>query len=132
MAVFDAADREACWVKRKETNTPLQALTLLNETGFVESSRHLAVRMLADGKSDPIGFGFRAVTSRETTEKERRIFEAALVEYEAEFSGNPASAKKLISVGESPANTKFPPEKIAAYTALANVLLNLDEVITRE
>lgn len=132
MAVFDAADREACWVKRKQTNTPLQALTLLNETGFVESARHLAVRMLKEGSDDPLRFGFRTVTSREPKPQEVDILTEALATYQNEFTSSPESAKKLISTGESPVCTDFDAVDIAAYTSVANVLLNLDEVITRE
>lgn len=132
MAVFDAADREACWVSRKETNTPLQALTLLNETAFVESARHLAVRMLKEGGDDPVGFGYRTVTAREPSKIHREILEGAIAEYRREFSEDEAGAKKLISTGESPMNEEFSPSEIAAFTALANVLLNLDEVITKE
>jgi len=132
MAVFDAADREACWVKKKETNTPLQALTLLNETGFVESARHLAVRMLKEGGEDPIGYGFRSVTARGPSAEQRRVLKDALAEYRNVFSEDAADAKKLISIGESPMNEEFPAPEVAAYTALANVLLNLDEVITKE
>jgi hypothetical protein len=132
MSVFDAADREACWVKRKQTNTPLQALTLLNETGFIESARHFAVRMLKDGGSDPIGFGFRAVTARLPKAHERDVLQAAIDEYRRHFSASPGEADRLISSGESAKNTEYETVEIAAYAALANVLLNLDEVITRE
>jgi hypothetical protein len=132
MAVFDAADRESCWVKRKQTNTPLQALTLLNETGFVESARHFAVRMLSDGGDDPLGFGFRSVTARSLKTHERDVLNAALDQYRQEFASSPKEADRLISTGESPKNTEYDAVEIAAYTALANVLLNLDEVITRE
>ena len=132
MAVFDAADREACWVKRKQTNTPLQALTLLNETGFVESARHFAVRMLKEGDSDPVGFGFHSVTARFPKAHERDVLNTALNQYRDEYSRAPEEADRLISTGESAKNTEFEAGEIAAYTALANVLLNLDEVITRE
>jgi hypothetical protein len=132
LAVFDAADREACWVKRKQTNTPLQALTLLNETGFVESARHLAVRMLAEGGDDPIGFGFRTLTARHPTADERAILQEAALQYRSEFASDPEQATRLISTGESKASQEFEAPELAAYTALANVLLNLDEVITRE
>ncbi|MBI1314525.1 DUF1553 domain-containing protein [bacterium] len=132
MAVFDAADREACWVKRKQTNTPLQALTLLNETGFIESARHFAVRMLKEGGNDPLNFGFRCITARHLKSTERDILQAALDEYRDQFAASPKEADRLISTGESPKNTDFDAVEIAAYTALANVLLNLDEVITRE
>jgi hypothetical protein len=130
MAVFDSADRETCVVGRKETNTPLQALTLLNETGFVESARHLAARMLEH--EDPIEFGFRTVTARRPESKERDVLEAALAEYSKRYQQAPEAANDLIQTGESPTTDRFPAPKLAAYTALANVLLNLDEVITRE
>ena len=135
MAVFDSADREACWVSRKETNTPLQALTLLNETGFVESARHLAVKMIQNGGDDPLGYGFRCVAARKMTQRERLIFQQALDDYRLQFANDSAGAKKLINVGESPPrqiDKNLSAEEIAAFTAVANVLLNLDEVITRE
>lgn len=131
MAVFDAADRESCWVGRKQTNTPLQALALLNETAFVESARHLAVRML-DHESDPIEFGFRLVASRPPHDSEHDVLRQALDDYRTVFRESPSEAKQLIAVGESPEDKKHDPIELAAYTTLANVLLNLDEVITRE
>ncbi len=130
MAVFDAADREACWVSRKQTNTPLQALTLLNETGYVEAARHLAVRML--GSEDPVGFGFRTATGREISDRERAIFDAAVADYRSDFETDENAATQLIAIGDSPVNKDFSPIDIATHTAVANVLLNLDEVITRE
>lgn len=132
MAVFDSADREACWVKRRETNTPLQALTLMNETGFVESARHLGERMLVEGDGDPIGFGFRLLTSRNSSERERRLLELALEEFRVEFAASPERATALLSIGESETSGDHDTVEWAALTALANLLLNLDEVITRE
>ncbi len=134
MSVFDSADREACWVARKETNTPLQALTLLNETGFVESARHLAVRLLRESErgGDPVGFGFRLVTARGPLPRERAVFERALAEFRASYAEDPQAAARLIRTGASPVSQAFPEIEIAAYTALANVFLNLDEVITKE
>ena len=132
MALLDAADREACWVRRKETNTPLQALTLLNETGFVESARHLAARILRDGDDDPIGFGFRVVTSRRPHDGERELLTNALADYRLEFAHDADAANKLIRIGDSPACEEFPAQELASVTALANVLLNLDEAIQRE
>lgn len=132
MAVFDAADREACWMSRKETNTPLQALTLLNETGFVEAARKLAERMLRKGGDDPIGFAFRSLTSRAPTNRERTVLAAALADAKAEFAADAAAAKLLLATGESTADEAVDTVELAAYTAVANVLLNLDETITRE
>ncbi|MFT5127701.1 MAG: hypothetical protein ACI8W8_001308, partial [Rhodothermales bacterium] len=129
MAILDAADREACWVGVKRTNTPLQALTLLNETAFFESARHLAQRMLAE--DDPVGYGFRVTTASMPSAEERRILEGALVEYRASFLSDRAAAKELIAFGSTPV-PKADPVELAALTALANVLLNLDEVITKE
>ena len=132
LAVFDSADRESCTVNRKTTNTPLQALTLLNEQGFVENARNLAERMLKEGENDPIGFGFQSLTSRMPNQQERDILNEALKEYLEEFGQAPDKAKKLISIGNSKADGSIPASQLAAYTSLANILLNLDEVINRE
>jgi hypothetical protein len=130
MAVLDAADREACWVGVKRTNTPLQALALLNETAFVESARHLGQRMLAE--DDPVGFGFRVATASQANAQERAILDAALAEYRSAFKADVAAAKKLITVGTTTASPDADPIELAALTTLANVLLNLDEVLTKE
>jgi hypothetical protein len=132
MAILDAADREACWVRTKRTNTPLQALTLLNETAFVESARHLATRMLTEGSEDPLGFGFRMVTARRPSDAERTILASALEDYRREFQHSPTTAEKLIATGTTPTAQNLAPAELAAHTVLANVLLNLDEVITKE
>ena len=132
MAVFDAADREACWIRRKETNTPLQALTLLNETGFVENARHLAARMMTEGGDDPIGFGFQSLTARLPTTRERAVLASAHAEYLREFEAQPQRAGELVALGQSPKHEGLDKVEHAAMTSLANVLLNLDEAITRE
>ena len=132
MAAFDAADREACWVNRKETNTPLQALVLMNETGFVESARNFGARVLREGGEDKLGYAFRAVTSRPPSAEERRVLETALEDYRKTYQGQAKEAKSLVSAGESPVPEDLPVEELAAWTALGNVLLNLDESITRK
>lgn len=132
MAILDAADREACWVGTKRTNTPLQALTLLNEKAMVESARHLATRLLESGVVDPVDTGFRLVTGRFPAASERAVLAHALEEYRAEFRAAPEEAKKLIAFGTTPAPAKVDPVELAAHTAWANVLLNLDETLTRE
>ena len=132
MAILDAADREACWVGTKRTNTPLQALTLLNETAFVESARKLAERVLRENPDDPITHAFKLVTQRDPRPDEKEILTGALAEYLANFKANPASAKSLTTIGTSPVPKDLDPIQLAAHTTLANVLLNLDEVITKE
>ncbi|QDT05499.1 Planctomycete cytochrome C [Rubripirellula lacrimiformis] len=132
MAILDAADRESCWVGIKRTNTPLQALTLLNETAFVEAARHLASRMIREGEGDPIGFGFRCVTACDPSDHERAILEDAAAEYWSIYRADPEAAGKLIATGSTAVNADLNPARLAAYTAIANVLLNLDQVISNE
>ncbi len=132
LAILDAADRENCSVRPKRTNTPLQALTLLNETTFVEAARRLAVRMQKEGGDDPLGFAFRTVTSRQITEQQRELLAGARATYFGEFSAAPDEAAKLLSVGESPVPQDINPVELAADTMVCNVLLNLDEVVTKE
>jgi len=132
MAILDAADREACWVGTKRTNTPLQALTLLNETAFVESARKLAERVLREHPEDLVTHAFQLLTQRTPRPDEKEILTTALAEYRANFKANPASAESLITIGTSPVPKDLDPIPLAALTTLANVLLNLDEVITKE
>lgn len=132
MAVLDAADREACWVGTKRTNTPLQALTLLNETAFVESARKLAEQILREKPKDPVTHAFKLVTQRDPQPNEKEILTQGLSEYLAHFKANPDDAKSLTTIGTSPVPNDLDPIQLAAHTTLANVLLNLDEVITKE
>ena len=135
MLLFDAPSREICTVKRSRTNTPLQALTLLNEMTYVESARKLAEHMLLDGGSSPaerIRFGFRRVTSRRPTEEELQLLTQGFSEDLGRLKRNPDAAKQLISTGESRADAALDPVELAAYTLTANVFLNLDEVVTHE
>lgn len=135
MALLDAGDRESCTVRPKVTNTPLQALTLLNETTFVEASRKLAERMLTEGGTTPeqhITFAFQVVTSRPPKPAELSILSAALGDYRREFQANPAAAAAILRVGSSPVATHLDGVELAAAAALANVLLNLDETTTRD
>lgn len=130
MAILDAADREACWVGAKRTNTPLQALTLLNETAFVESARHLATQLLES--ESPVSDGFKTVAARVPTDRELKVLQSALDEYRKEFQASPEAATKLIAIGTTPVPKGVDAVELAAHTAFANVLLNLDEVITKE
>ncbi|MDZ4850888.1 MAG: DUF1553 domain-containing protein [Pirellulaceae bacterium] len=135
MAVLDTADRESCSVKPKLTNTPLQALTLMNETTFIESAKKLGERMLNEGgstKQERIDFAFRTLTSRHPSEPELTILCRALDSYLHEFSLDPEKAKSTLKLGDSTVNSKISAIELAAATALANVLLNLEEVTTRE
>jgi hypothetical protein len=135
MALLDAGDREYCSVKPKHTNTPLQALTLMNETTFVEASRKLAERMLTEGgETDAarITFAFRALATRLPSKAELDVLVAALAEYRREFEADAKAAATTLKVGASPVAKGLPAVELAATAALANVLLNLDEITTRE
>lgn len=131
MSILDAADRENCAVRPKRTNTPLQALTLLNETAFVEAARGLATRMLSC-ESDPISHGFQLVTGRQPNKLEQQLLQSALDKYHTAYRDQPENARKLLSVGDSAIDEADDPIELASYTVLANMMLNLDEVITCE
>ena len=135
MTLFDSPSREICTVKRSRTNTPLQALALLNEKTYIEAARILAQRMIAEGGSTPeqrIAWAFRGATGREPRADELKILADGFAKRTARFRQSPEEAAKILAVGETKADAKFNPVELAAYTGTANVLLNLDEVVTRE
>ena len=135
MTTFDMQNRELCIVKRGRTNTPLQALTLLNDITYLEAARMLAQRMLLEGGETPdqrIIFAFRRATARLPSEYERQTLAANLKKRLQQFRTAPEAAKKLIAFGESKADSRIEPSDLAAYTMTASVILNLDETITKE
>ena len=132
---FDAPSRETCTVRRARTNTPLQALALMNDEQYVEASRHLATRMMREGGSQPhdrLSYGFRLATARPPAPGEldvlRKLYDEQLAHYRADND----AAVKLLSVGESKRDESLDPSEHAAWTMMANLILNLDETITKE
>lgn len=135
MTMFDSPTREICTVKRSRTNTPLQALALLNEVTYVEASRVLAQRMIAEGgatSEERIAWAFKRVTLRPPTPDEVQVLATGLNKRLARYGTKADDAQKLVSLGASKPDAKANPAELAAYTTTANVLLNLDEVVTRE
>ncbi len=135
LLLFDAPNREICTVKRSRTNTPLQALALLNEITYVEAARKLAERMLLEAGTSPserLAFGFRWAASRSPSAEELEILVQGLNDDAARMKQNPEAARQLVSLGDSKPNAALDVAELAAYTLAANVLLNLDEVVTRE
>ncbi len=135
MLVFDAPTRETCIVQRSRTNTPLQALVLMNDPTFVEASRKLAERMMteaADTASSRIVFAFRAATSRRPATSELKILLGIFRTQHDEFEKEPSDAVKLLSVGESPRNVSLNTTELAAWTIVASMILSLDETITKQ
>jgi Protein of unknown function (DUF1553)/Protein of unknown function (DUF1549)/Planctomycete cytochrome C len=135
LATFDAPSREICQVKRARTNTPLQALELLNDVTYLEAARRLAELALERGGSSPderIDFAFRRAVARAPAPGELALLRGGLERYLAAYRAAADAAERLIRHGESPPNPRFDPAELAAYTATASVIMNLDETITSE
>ncbi len=135
MTLFDAPGRETCRVRRARTNTPLQALALLNEETYVEAARVLAQRMLTEGGSTPearLAYAYRRTLGRLPTPTETKILLAGLQMRLTKYRAEPDAALKLVSTGDSPRDPKLDTAELAAYTLTASILLNLDETITKE
>ena len=131
---FDAPNREQPCSRRDRSNTPLQALQLMNDVQHVEAARAFAERMIADGGATPaerIAFAFRALLSRSPTPEELVIVTDALAAHLARYTKAPADAKKLIAFGETKPKATTKPEELAAYTMVATLMMNLDETLTR-
>nr|MDQ3624576.1 DUF1553 domain-containing protein [Verrucomicrobiota bacterium] len=128
---FDGPTREVCTMGRPRTNTPLQALVLLNDVTYVEAARGLATRMMREGEA-PIAHGFRLATGRTPKAAEDAALQSYFDEQLAVFRGKPESAKALLKAGESAADPALDPCELAAWTMTASLLLNLDEVITQQ
>ncbi|MFN3651714.1 MAG: DUF1553 domain-containing protein [Armatimonadota bacterium] len=134
LQTFDAPEREFCVVARSVTNTPLQALVLMNDPTYVEASRKLAERLMTEVAAMPrdrIRYAFRLALARQPRNEELRVLLDTYEQQLAEFRKNPKEAEKLLSVGESDRNKKLDPAELAAWTSIASVLLNLDETITK-
>jgi hypothetical protein len=135
MLLFDAPSREVCTVKRSRTNTPLQALSLLNEITYVEAARKLAERMLTEGgttTTERLAYGFQLTTSRQPTANELKVLSEGLTADLTRLKQEPEATQKLLKFGDAKSAATLDAVDLAAYTLTANVLLNLDEVITRE
>jgi hypothetical protein len=134
MMTFDAAGREFCQVRQTRTNTPLQALNLMNDVTYVEAARVLAQRVMTSTATpdDRLTLAFRLVTARKPKPAELQVLRGALEHHRAQYRQDLTAAQKLISTGEYPRNEKLDPAELAAYTAVAGMILNLDEAITKE
>jgi hypothetical protein len=133
MAAFDAPNREVCTVARSTTNTPLQALVTLNDPQFVEASRVLAERVLAQPGDDAarLRWAFGATVSRSPEAAEFGVIESALRRERQHYAKDTPAALALLAVGESPRDERLRPAEHAAWTQVASLLFNLSETITR-
>ena len=134
MLTFDSPDREFCSARRSRTNTPLQALVLWNETGYLESSRKLGERMLKEGGANDTSratFAFRLATGRAPRAAETEVLTRTYAKLRADFAARPDDAAKLIKVGVSVPDPALSAVELAAAGGVANLILTLDETITK-
>ena len=134
MLSFDATSREVCTARRERTATPLQALVLLNDPQFVEAARLLAGTLLRQHGPDKklaVEAAFRMLTSRTPAPKEIEILMQLYGEQQEHFRRQPDDASAFLAIGESPRDEKLDAAELAAWTMVANAILNLDEVLTR-
>ncbi len=134
LKAFDAPNREECTAQRPQSNTPLAALTLLNDPTFVESARVFAEKILREGgDSTParLSYAFRAAVSRQPDEFEAKAITELLVSAQQQYQNNAEAASKLVSVGLTPVNSELDTTELAAWATVARAILNLSETITR-
>lgn len=134
MSTFDGPSREACIVRRERTNTPLQALLLFNDPQYVEAARVLAQRTLREGGADAADrarYMFRLCTGRHATQTEVDELVAGVTEDLQVYQSDVEAARQLLAIGEAPIDQNMDVSELAAWTMTANMILNLDEVITK-
>ena len=135
MATFDASPRETCVVREARTSTPLQALALMNDVTFIEAARVFAQRIIREGGKSPearVRFAFQHATARKPKAAEVKILTAGLSWHLKFYRQDAKAAKALIDIGESTVPNGVDAKELAAYTLLASLILNLDEVITKQ
>jgi hypothetical protein len=134
MVNFDAANREACVVRENRTNTPLQALNLMNDVTFLEAARFIGQRMIREGGATPeerLRYGFTLVTSRAPSEAESRVLRDNL-NYHLDYFAFDEKARQYLAQGDTAGDAAIPRRELAAYASVASLLLNLDEAVSKE
>jgi hypothetical protein len=133
LLAFDAPSREECTVERPRSNTPLQALVLLNDPTYVEAARLFATRMMqASAEFDArLDFAYQQALSRLPSPQERAVLKTLYEKHLANYREQGTAAQALASVGQAPRPQELDPAELAATTSLARAILNLHETITR-
>jgi hypothetical protein len=135
MVTFDASNRETCTVRATRTNTPLQALDLMNDVTYLEASRMLAERVMKGGGRNPlerIACAFRLATARAPTPDEKKVLLNSFQQFLEKYRANPDAAIEFLSQGEYPRDETLDTNELASYASVASLILNLDETITKE
>ncbi len=131
MVNFDSPNREVCTVAEGRTNSPLQSLNLMNDVAFLEASRKFAERVLTDGGGS-MEYAYRLATGRLLDEARKRVLERALQSFRATYTNDRKAAASYLAQGDSPVNPALDAGEFATWTAVSNLLLNSDEVITKQ
>lgn len=134
MMAFDAPSRQECTAERATSNTPMQALTLLNDPSYVEAARVFAARIIQEGGesvADRINWAYQSALSRLPESKELEIVTNLYEKHRAEYTANLEAANALVLTGEASVTEGVEPDELAAWTSVARVILNLHETITR-
>jgi len=135
MVNFDSANREACVVRETRTNTPLQALNMMNDVTFAEAARFIGQRMIKEGgpaAQSRLGYGFRVLTGRTPSSEESEVLQDNLRYHLDYFAGKGEAAEAYLSQGDSPPDPSLNRRELAAYASVASLILNLDEAVTKE
>ena len=134
MLAFDSAARETCVVHEVRTNTPIQALNLMNDVTYAEAARLLAERMIREGGDDDgarLAYGFQLATARSPEPQEKDILMTGLRRFQKRYQSAPSDAETFLDHGEHPRDTSIETPELAAYAAVASLILNLDETVTK-
>ena len=135
MLLFDAPFRETCALRRSRSNTPLQALNLMNDPTYVEAARFLAQRMIKESGTSVesrLTQGFHLLLARDPSTQELQVLTSSIKRTQSDFTKDIEAAKQLLTFGEAKPDDKLNPAELAAYTTVASTLINLDETITKE
>ena len=135
MITFDSSTRETCIVRTGRTNTPLQALNLMNDVTYVEAARRLAERMMTAGGETPaerVGFAYRLATARRPPAAAEAILVDGFRRHLDRYQADRGAALDLVRQGEAPRDETLDVAELAAYTMVANLILNFDGTITKE
>ncbi len=135
MLAFDSATRETCIVRQTRTNTPLQALNLMNDVTYVEAARRLAERMMTEGGATPeerVAFAYRLATAHRPRPEVQEILAGGFRDYLDRYQADRRAALELVNVGESTRDETLDISELASYTMVASMVLNLDRTITKD
>jgi hypothetical protein len=133
MTTFDAPDRETCVARRGRTNTPLQALVLMNDPTYLEAARGLATRLLAEPGDDAarLNWAWLRAVGRTPTPDETTVVSTVLEAARQRFQGDPAAAEQFLAAAGGPVPDGVDRPSLAAWTTIASLILNLDETISK-